>query len=399
MTIGDGFLDFWVSFFFNVFKNKANLTQFFLAIIGAVILLMFIFMLPETLRYLVGNGAIYENKLFVHPHLRQKKIVFDDKRFPKPPKPSLIGYLRIMRYIPVTLVSINAGLLFATYYGIAVTYSKYLSSQYHFSTTEVGLGYIVPGVSLASGSLISGRVSDKIRKRMVANSPDGKIIPEHRLPIQIFGILISMAGILCYGWMIDKHVHVVSVMAFSFMAGFGMTWVFVINTTYLTECAPAMPASLVAIASFFRNSGAAISSVIIEPLISKMGVGWCFTGLAFIDFFGLAMVLALIKFGPKWRHNLEQKKLRAKEAAAAKAAATGNIPAGPAAPAVQQVSEIPPPAPAVIVPLSVTESLPAKPASPEIQKKPEVKELTSTANDSLVQSSVHDSKVEQQRQL
>lgn len=97
-------------------------------------------------------------------------------------------------------------------------------------------------------------------------------------------------------------------MVFSFLAGFGMTWVFVINTTYLTECSPGLPASLVAIAAFFRNAGAAISSAIIEPLISKMGIGWCFTGLALIDLFGIAMVIALVKWGPKWRRELDEKK-------------------------------------------------------------------------------------------
>lgn len=302
----------------------------FVAIFGFVIFLLIAFLLPETLRYLVGDGSCYDKKqILVIPKWRQERLVYDDKKYPKPPKPSLTGYLRIMKYIPVTLVSINGGLLFATYYGIAVTYSKYLSEQYNFTTTEVGLGYIVPGISLASGSLISGRISDKIRKKAIARHPDGKVIPEHRLPIQIFGIIVSMAGILCYGWMIKFNVHVASVMVFSFLAGFGMTWVFVINTTYLTECSPGLPASLVAIAAFFRNTGAAISSVIIEPLISKMGVGWCFTGLALIDFFGLFMVLALMKFGPKWRHELEERK---KAMAASKGSAPqGAMAAGPGA--------------------------------------------------------------------
>lgn len=298
----------------------------FLAIIGAIIWLAIFLFLPETLRYLVGKGEIYEQqgqKLFTKPHFRQKKLVFDDKKFPKPPKPSLIGYLRLMKYIPVTLVSVNAGLLFSTYYGIAVTYSKYLRDQYHFSTAEVGAAYIVPGVSLVLGSLISGRLSDKLRKNQAAASPDGKVIPEQRLPVQLFGIIVSMAGILCYGWMIHYHIHVVSVMVFSFLAGFGMTWVFVINTTYLTECSPGLPASLVAIAAFFRNAGAAISSAIIEPLISKMGIGWCFTGLALIDLFGIAMVIALVKWGPKWRRELDEKK---KVQAAAKATPTKAVP-------------------------------------------------------------------------
>lgn len=280
--------------------------------VGFIVLLCITFFLPETLRYLVGNGSSYKTKrVFVKPTFRQKPLV-PEGTYPKPPKPSLTGYLRLMRYIPVTLVSINAGLLFATYYGIGVTYSKYLTNQYNFTTAQVGAAYIVPGISLVSGSLSSGKLSDVLRRRAIKRDSENSFIPEQRLPIQIFGILVSMAGILCYGWMIHFDVHVASVMIFTFLAGFGMTWVFIINTTYLTECSPGLPASLVAIASFFRNTGAAISSSIIEPLIDKMGVGWCFTGLALIDLFGITMVITLVVYGPKWRKELEEKKKAAK---------------------------------------------------------------------------------------
>lgn len=108
--------------------------------------------------------------------------------------------------------------------------------------------------------------------------------------------------------MVHFHSHVAGVLIFTFLAGFGMTWVFVTNTTYLTECSPGLPASLVAIASFFRNMGAAISSVVIDPLISKMTFGWCFTGLALIDLFSVLMVAVLIVKGPAWREKLEAKK-------------------------------------------------------------------------------------------
>lgn len=105
------------------------------------------FLLPETLRCLVGDGSLYENqKWIVHPRLRQARLVPEgDTRYPKPPKPSLKGYLRLMSYLPVTLVSINAGLLFATYYGMAVTLSQRLHEDYGFTTAETGAAYLVPG--------------------------------------------------------------------------------------------------------------------------------------------------------------------------------------------------------------------------------------------------------------
>lgn len=285
----------------------------FLALVGAVTYLIILFGLPETLRCLVGNGEyIKQGNWFVPPHIRQKRLIDEnDTKFPRPPKPSLRAYLRLMAYAPVTLVSVNAGLLFATYYGLAVTLSQRLHEDYHFTTAQTGAAYLVPGCSLVLGSLTSGRLSDILRAKYQKRYPDRPIIPELRLPLQIFGVVLSMGGILGYGWMIHFHKHVAAVLVFTFLSGFGMTWVFVTNTTYLTECSPGQPASLVAIASFFRNMGAAIASFVIEPLVDKMTFGWCFTGLALIDLFSVGMVIALMVNGPKWRSRLEEQKIAA----------------------------------------------------------------------------------------
>lgn len=297
----------------------------FLAFLASIIYLVILFFLPETLRCLVGDGSAYsEHKWLVKPHLRQERLIEEgNPKYPKPPKPSLKGYLKLMAYPPVLLVSINAGLLFATYYGLVVTLSQKLTHDYGFTTAQSGAAFLAPGCSLILGSLTSGRISDKLRKIKKERHPDVEIIPENRLPIQIFGVILSMVGILGYGWMIHFHLHVAGVLIFAFLAGFGMTWVFVTNTTYLTECSPGLPASLVAIASFFRNMGAAIASVVIDPLVKKMTFGWCFTGLALIDLFSVAMVIALMVKGPEWRKKLEESK---KAAATAKAAAAGPTP-------------------------------------------------------------------------
>lgn len=78
-------------------------------------------------------------------------------------------------------------------------------------------------------------------------------------------------------------------------ASFGMTWVFVTTTAYLTESTPNNPATLVALAGLFRNPAAAIAAVVVEPLVGDlggtgrrrgtgpMGPGWFFTGLALLQ--------------------------------------------------------------------------------------------------------------------
>lgn len=87
-----------------------------------------------------------------------------------------------------------------------------------------------------------------------------------------------------------------------------MTWVFITTTSYLTESFKETPATLVALASLFRNPAAAVSAVVVKPLIDRMGVGWCFTGLALVNFFCLVSVLYLMVYGKDLRASLDQKK-------------------------------------------------------------------------------------------
>ncbi|CCE72967.1 Piso0_000575 [Millerozyma farinosa CBS 7064] len=282
----------------------------FLAIFSACVYLVILFFLPETLRYLVGNGRYFKEKSYVLiPRLYQRKIVEDSAGFPKPPRPSLKGFLMIMKYKPIMLCSINGGLLFATFYGVSVTFTQVLRHDYGFNTLEACLSYLCPGVSLVSGSIIGGRISDSLRRNVIKKNPT-KYIPENRFSIQIVGLLISMAGVLGYGWCVHKHVHVVSIFVFTFLTGFGMTWVFVTSTTYLTECASGQPATNVALANLMRNLAAAISSLVIDKLIEKETFGWCFTGLAMLDMVGIAIVVLLLIRGPVWRKQFEERKLQ-----------------------------------------------------------------------------------------
>lgn len=277
----------------------------FLAIFGAVVYCFILFFLPETLRYLVGNGEYYQDKSWlVIPQLTQKKVT--DQVHPKPPKPSLRGMLKFLRFKPVFICSLIAGLLFASFYGMIVTFGVILKENYNYTNVQVSVSYICPGVSLISGSIISGRVSDYLRQRRINLKIDN--VPEHRLATMIYGLVLTTGSIIAYGWIAQNSVHVSALFIFVFLCGFGMTWVFVINTTYLTESSPALPATNVAIGNMMRNLAAAISSAIIDILTNAMGYGWCFTGLGFVSLLTIGLSFLLMRYGPKWREECEAKK-------------------------------------------------------------------------------------------
>ena len=62
-----------------------------------------------------------------------------------------------------------------------------------------------------AGSLISGRVSDYHRSQYLKHNLNSSPHPEHRLNLQIPGMLISLSGILMFGWFVHFHIHVAAV--------------------------------------------------------------------------------------------------------------------------------------------------------------------------------------------
>jgi hypothetical protein len=264
--------------------------------------LIVIFMLPETLRYRVGNGQSHAGKswLLLPPRLTSD-VVPESQRGPKPPKPTLSSYWRLFTYAPIGIVSTNTAILYSTYFSMMVALPHVLEDVYSWSTTTIGAGYVAVGVGLLIGSLVGGRVSDWRRARMVAAASDAKIEPESRLVDQIWGVLMCVAGTAMFGWFVHGSLHVASILMATFLgksanppsrsgltwhahlAGFGMSWVFVASASFLGECAPLQAAGAFALGNMLRNPGAAIAAVLYPSLVKRMGIAWFFTGFAALD--------------------------------------------------------------------------------------------------------------------
>ncbi|CCE64680.1 hypothetical protein TPHA_0I01760 [Tetrapisispora phaffii CBS 4417] len=235
-----------------------------------------------------------------------QKPVCDDEIFkalyPRPTKPTLVAYYNIFKSPPVFISSIGTALLFANYYAFSVTFAKFLTDYYHFSRLGSGLAFICPGVAMIFGSQIGGHLSDYLRNRwLLKNSTDCKYPIEKRLQLQIIAIVVNSLGIIGYGWSIEKRLDIVLVFFFAACISFSLTWCSNTTMTYLTELLARRTSAAISISSFFRNTAAAISSVIIVILCDKMGIGWCFTGLGLLNIVPFLGVLYLLQYGYKFR--------------------------------------------------------------------------------------------------
>ncbi|AJQ00178.1 Dtr1p [Saccharomyces cerevisiae YJM195] len=296
----------------------------FTSIMTGIALILVTALLPETLRCIVGNGdpkwggkkgerennesPFFEGNKISHrrlfPDIGIRKPVNNDaffqENFPKPPKAGWTLYWKMIKCPPIIITSVSTALLFSSYYAFSVTFSYYLEHDYRFTMLEIGAAYVCPGVAMLLGSQSGGHLSDYLRSRWIKSHSKKKFPAEFRLLLNLIGILLTICGTIGYGWAIFFHYHFVVLLVFSALTAFGMTWCSNTSMTYLTELFPKRAAGTVAVSSFFRNVGAAISSAIILQLCNAMGIGWCFTGLGLCSSISLIGILYLLIFQRKY---------------------------------------------------------------------------------------------------
>ncbi len=172
-----------------------------------------LFTFPETLRFRVGNGAMYANTTFlILPPRLVSPLASESERGPPPPKPSLKNLWRLLCYPPISISAFYTALLFANYFSMAVGLSDVLVKRYGWSVTAVGGGYLALGVAIVGGSMLAGRFSDWRRARAAKTAPDGKVAPERRLVDQIWGAVVCVTGTIMYGWCVEKEVQPAAVL-------------------------------------------------------------------------------------------------------------------------------------------------------------------------------------------
>lgn len=216
-------MDIWISRYswlqFFQLPSVFRCSDSFSALSGFALWLMIILALPETLRSRVGNGQMYINERWILlPPSIFSKLAPQHERGPPPPKPTLTGYWRLFRYPPIGIVSFNTAILYSTYFCIAVELPSALSGVYHWSTSEVGAGYLVIGIALVIGSICGGHFSDWRRAYAVNRAGEDNVPPEKRLVDQIWGVILCGSGTVMFGWFVDKSIHPAAVLISTFLS-------------------------------------------------------------------------------------------------------------------------------------------------------------------------------------
>ncbi|TRM68571.1 major facilitator superfamily domain-containing protein [Schizophyllum amplum] len=227
---------------------------------------------------------------------------------------------------PNNLVMLFAsGLLFTYSFIVPYTSARTLSKYYGYTPLEIGFVLLSFGVGSLGGSLLGGRWSDMMIRRLSAKN-GGKTYPEMRLQSTVPGLVSLPVFILGFAWVSETHVHISAMCVMLFMTGFAQLFVYASTLSYVVDANVGRSSYAVALNSGFRGVSAFVATEIAVPLQDGLGDGWLYTLWAGLMAIAGTMVVLVIYKGPGWRAASEARELRR---AARQAVKHGEVSAAP----------------------------------------------------------------------
>lgn len=304
----------------------------FLVILAAAWLVPFVIFFPETARKVVGNGSIPPPpwNMSLSSYLKTRRISETDRaavestidpRSRKLAFPNPLPTLAIVFQKDTSLLLLSNAIMFAGFYDVAAAIPSIFRESYHLSDLQIGLCYLPFGVGSSVASIINGQFLDYNYRRIATQlglpvvrnqQTDLKNFPIEKARLQIAFPLIFLSSclVIAFGWCLNYVVHLAAPTTILFFMGLCMTGSFNTVSTLLIDLYPNAAATATASNNITRCLLGAGATAVIEPMLTSMGRGWCFTFIAFVMMSTTSMLVVITRYGPKWR---EERRVRQEE--------------------------------------------------------------------------------------
>ena len=330
-------------------------TFWFLIIAAGIFLLIYVPFLPEvsvklcgnfcvrpprltcrqTARALVDNGSIPPPKLnaslvnsqWRNPANLEAQTGSHEPLTPKKlhrriPVPNIMAAIMIIFEKDVGILMFFMSLFVAANYCMLVPLQSVMRKEYDFNDLQVGLCYIPYSIGSIVGAVIVGKSLNWNYARVAKNigvSADRKVgndlrrfpIERARLDLMWPWILLAVAMLIAWGYVVDSGANLAAPLVVLFFAGASMSGPVSVLTTLLTDLYPQNPGR---VSSSFNLTRAAMSSVgtsVVQYIIDAWGYGYTYLFLGLLLAFFSPCVLIVRKWGPKWREERYQRFERA----------------------------------------------------------------------------------------
>ncbi|KAI1646247.1 MFS general substrate transporter [Daldinia loculata] len=295
-------------------------TVWFLTAYGAVVFVLVLFCVPETLAKRKPTTAAEPPS---HPDglsrvSTTRSVQVHTKQAFVQLKKCFVDPLEIIMYLRFPAVAITvyyAAITFGSLYVLNISIqSAFSSAPYGYSAIIIGLLYLPSSLGYFAASLLGGRWIDRIMVRAAEKAQrydsNGKLIylPEDRMRENAWISATLYPGALIWsGWTIQYGIHWMAPSVANFFFGVGSMLVFSAATTMLTEFMPQRSSSGVALNNFVRNIFSCVGGIVGQPLINAMGIGWLMTMVGLIAWLsGNLSIWFLRKNSRKWREQMDK---------------------------------------------------------------------------------------------
>lgn len=247
----------------------------FLAIFSGVLLVIFVFLFPETCRNVVGNGSIPARGIdqSILSWYLQRKLAKNspndiDHEETKPAKrkaawPNPMSTFRILGEKESAVILIYNGFFFTGMMSLVSSIPDLYGKAYHLNSLEIGLCYIASGMGSLASSLIMGHVVDwnfrRHAKRVGMVITKGKQqdlsnfnIERVRMEIVAPGHIVGLMGMIMFGWTVKFQTHLAGPEIALFITAIGTTTAFNVSNNLLIDLHRDQPATATAAVNFTR---------------------------------------------------------------------------------------------------------------------------------------------------
>ncbi|RCK67425.1 MFS antiporter QDR2 [Candida viswanathii] len=283
----------------------------FLAIGGGVTFVIGVLFLPETSRRIVGNGSVAAKNVlhksaFTYLPRFKKRMTNDTSTLTAPAKFDVLGPFRIFFQVNVLCTLLPVGMHFAAWTVTLTSLSTELESdKYNYSVMHVGLIYLPQGIACFLGSVFVGKTlnwyyryrkslyDEQVEEMPIDDRPPFNIVST-RLTLTVIPAVMTIMGLLIFGWCIQYRSHIISIIISTMMVAFAASVFISICTTLLVDLYPDNASASSSCLNLMRGLLGALFAGVLDTMIGSLGLGGTYTliaGLCLICDLFLAYVL------------------------------------------------------------------------------------------------------------
>ncbi|KAG8855703.1 hypothetical protein FRB96_006747 [Tulasnella sp. 330] len=308
----------------------------FLTISTGIVLVPLIFLLPETLRSIVGDGSIPPPAFNASPMMlikRQRTVKraqergenINEEKIERPPKKKYqpLSAFLILFTPEITLIFIFVSFMYLEFYCVLTVYSTALTNTYHLTELQIGLCYLPSGLGSVVSSIINGRQIDYYYRKEEQRVGGDYRKKGDEFRIELTRLRCIFPFLACFlvastslGWCLQAKAPLAATLVVNFFIGLG-TGTINTATVYGQDIKVGQGGAVSASLNLVRCLFGAVGTAIIQVLYNSLGAGWTFVLLSGLCVLGLPLPWLVIRKAPEWRQNrLErtQRKERGEEA-------------------------------------------------------------------------------------